>query len=409
MTTASVADAEDRAGPLVATTRYLDVETDVLAALPVNGFAWWHDDVGFVAGGSVRRVPASQVRETLAGIPANDEIRAPGTGPIAVGALPFDPADNSVTNEMVVPAVVLGQGRDGRVWVTHVQPGSLSAPYDLEPSCSLDRATPDHFEVGAVVTRNEWADAVDRALREIAAGVLRKVVLARQVVVRADAPFSVTGVTARLRRENPRCYVFAMDGLVGASPELLVERRGEAVRSRPMAGTVSLDHEDALQWLAGSYKNQCEHAIVVDAVVERLASRCVDRPDVSKADVAPFAGLAHFATTIEGRLCRPAPSALDLAIELHPTPAVGGEPTALALDLISRLERRGRGRYGGPVGWVDANGDGEFAVALRCAQVDGSQAVLHAGAGIVAGSTWEAEWEETQAKLEPMLRALIRS
>ena len=399
---------EEHLPPLVATTRYLDLETDVLAALPADGFAWWHDGLGFVAGGSVARVPTSQVSEALAGIRADDEVRASGTGPIAVGALPFDPADTSAPGEMVIPAVVLGQGRDGRAWVTHVRSGPSDAAYDLAPGCSSDRDAPGHLDVSAAVSMNEWADAVETALKDIDAGELRKVVLARQVVVRADERFSVAEVAVRLRRENPRCYVFAANGLVGASPELLVERRGEVVRSRPMAGTVSLDHEDALLWLAASDKNRWEHAIVVKAVVECLTSRCAHRPSVSQADVASFSGLAHFATSVEGRLREPAPSALDLAMELHPTPAIAGEPVATALDLISRLEPRGRGRYGGPVGWVDAKGDGEFALALRCAQIDGSQAVLYAGAGIVAGSTSEAEWEETQAKLEPMLRALRR-
>jgi menaquinone-specific isochorismate synthase len=406
---APVSHDEEHRRPLVATTRYLDLETDVLASLPADGFAWWHDGVGFVASGSAGRVAASQVREALAGIRADDEVRAAGTGPIAVGALSFDQADTSAPDEMVIPAVVLGQGRDGRVWVTHVRSGPSDAAYDLAPDCSSDGGTPGHLDVSAAVSMNEWADAVETVLKEIAAGELRKVVLARQVVARADERFSVAEVTVRLRRENPRCYVFAANGLVGASPELLVERRGEVVRSRPMAGTVSLDHEDALRWLAASDKNRWEHEIVVKAVVERLTSRCAQRPRVSKTDVASFSGLAHFATTVEGRLREPAPSALDLAMELHPTPAVAGEPAATALDLISRLESRGRGRYGGPVGWVDAKGDGEFAVALRCAQFDGNRAVLYAGAGIVAGSNWEAEWEETQAKLEPMLRALRRS
>jgi len=399
---------EEHRRSLVATTRYLDLETDVLAALPADGFAWWHDGLGFVARGSAGRVPTSQVREALAGIRADDEVRASGTGPIAVGALPFDRADTSVPDELVIPAVVLGQGGDGRVWVTQVRSSPSDATYDLAPGCPCDGDTPGHLDVSSAVSMNEWADAVETALKDIDAGELSKVVLARQVVVRADERFSVAEVVVRLRRENPRCYVFAANGLVGASPELLVERRGEVVRSRPMAGTVSLDNDDALRWLAASDKNRWEHAIVVEAVVERLTSRCAHPPSVSTADVASFSGLAHFATSVEGRLREPAPSALDLAMELHPTPAVAGEPAATALDLISRLEPRGRGRYGGPVGWVDAKGDGEFAVALRCAQIGGSQAVLYAGAGIVAGSTWEAEWEETQAKLEPMLRALRR-
>ncbi|MGA2037406.1 MAG: isochorismate synthase, partial [Acidimicrobiales bacterium] len=340
---------------------------------------------------------------------ADDEVQTPGTGPVAVGALPFDPAaDPSTPAEMVIPAAVLGRGRDGRTWVTRIHADPWTVSCDLERRRSHHGEPPEPFDVRAVVSRSEWARAVATALEGIAEGKLKKVVLARQVIVSADAEFSIATVVARLRRENPHCYVFAVDGLVGASPELLVERRGELVRSRPMAGTVPLGDEGALQWLATSRKDQWEHTLVVDAVVERLALRCLDRPRVSRADVAAFAELAHFVTSVEGRLVPPPPSALDLALELHPTPAVAGEPTASALELISRLEPRRRGRYGGPVGWVDAHGDGEFAVALRCAQVHANQAVLYAGAGIVAGSTSEAEWQETEVKLEPMLRALAR-
>ncbi|MGD0254845.1 MAG: isochorismate synthase [Acidimicrobiales bacterium] len=413
------AAAPARQRQLTARTRHVDRDVDVLATLPAKGFAWWHDGWGFVADGVLGRVPASRVDEALSDIAVDDEVQAPGTGPIAVGAMPFDPAaDPSTTAEMVIPAVVMGQGDDGRTWVTHIDADPRVSPCDLERPHSRDGEAPERFDVSAVMSRSEWACVVATALEGIAEGRLKKVVLARQVIVSANADFSLADVVSYLCRENPRCYVFAIDGLVGASPELLVQRRGDAVLSRPMAGTVTLsddgadhdgtDHDDVLQWLASSRKNRWEHRLVVDAVVERLVSRCLDRPRVSRPDVEVFSDLAHIVTNVEGNLAPPAPSALGLALELHPTPAVAGEPTEPALELISRLEPRRRGRYGGPVGWVDARGDGEFAVALRCAQVHANRAVLYAGAGIVAGSTWETEWQETQAKLEPMLKALTR-
>jgi menaquinone-specific isochorismate synthase len=413
----AVAPARQR--QLTARTRHADRDVDLLATLPAKGFAWCHGGQGFVAGGIAMRVPASRVDDALADIAVDDEVQVPGTGPIAVGAMPFDPsADPSTTNEMVIPTVVMGRGDDGRSWVTHIDANPCVPPCDPELSRSCHGKEPEHFDLRSAMSKSDWASLVATALEDIAEGRLEKVVLARQVVVSADADFSVTAVVSRLRSENPRCYVFAMDGLVGASPELLVQRRGDAVLSRPMAGTVTLgdgaadhgaaDHGAALQWLAASRKDRWEHKLVVDAVVERLASLCLDRPRISTADVEVFSGLAHIATSVEGDLASPAPSALGLALELHPTPAVAGEPTGLALELISRLEPCRRGRYGGPVGWVDARGDGEFAVALRCAQVHANRAVLYAGAGIVAGSTWESEWQETQAKLEPMLKALTR-
>jgi len=160
--------------------------------------------------------------------------------------------------------------------------------------------------------------------------------------------------------------------------------------------------------LRASTKDANEHRIVVQAIVEALGPWCehLDAPDTPEVDT--FADVAHLATPVYGTLRDPAPDALTLVRALHPTPAVGGTPTAAALDVISRLEAEPRGAYAGPVGWIDARGDGEWAVALRGAAVDGHRARLHAGAGIVAGSDPEAEWVETQAKLEPMLRALVR-
>jgi len=256
------------------------------------------------------------------------------------------------------------------------------------------------------MSEDQWACAVGEALEHIKAGQLDKVVLARQVTVTADTELLAGDIVQRLVSAHPSCYVFCTDGFVGASPELLVERRGDMVRSRPMAGTVPRNDEAALEWLEASAKDGREHALVVDAVVTRLTRLCDQPPHVSDPHSEPFAGLAHIVTNVVGRLSSPVPSALDLALELHPTPAVAGTPVGTALELISALEMWPRGRYAGPVGWVDACGDGEFAVALRCAEVHAKRAVLYTGAGIVAGSTWEDEWRETESKLAPMLRAL---
>jgi isochorismate synthase len=203
--------------------------------------------------------------------------------------------------------------------------------------------------------------------------------------------------------------VYAAGDLVGASPELLVRRTGTVAESRPMAGTVASDAgEAAVAALAESVKDANEHQFVVDAIVDALQGRCRELDVAAVPEVARFSSVAHLVTPIRAVLADPAPTALELARLLHPTPAVGGTPRAAALDLITRLERRDRGRYAGPVGWVDAAGDGEWAVALRGGEVHGRTAVLRAGAGIVAGSDPASEWAETEAKLEPMLRALVR-
>ena len=172
-------------------------------------------------------------------------------------------------------------------------------------------------------------------------------------------------------------------------------------------GTLVLGDESA-DTLRRSGKDAREHRVVVDAIVDALRPHCTTLDVADRPEVDTFAEVAHLATPLYGALRAPAPDALALARLLHPTPAVAGTPTDAALALIAALETSGRGCYAGPVGWVDARGDGEWAVALRGAALDGVHAVLHAGAGIVAGSNADAEWVETQAKLEPMLRALVR-
>ena len=258
--------------------------------------------------------------------------------------------------------------------------------------------------------RAEWTDSVRRILTAINTGDVRKVVLARQLVVESGVPFDRRCVLDRLRRSHPSCFTYAAGSFVGASPELLVRRRGDEVASCPMAGTVrrgvTSDEDDALTTgLRRSIKEAEEHRLLVDAVVAALAPVCVGPPEAGEPDVVRFPTVSHLATRVRGVLRRPAPSALALAGLLHPTPAVGGLPRAAALATIADLEGFDRGLYAGPVGWVDAAGDGEWAVALRGAQLDGPRARLVAGAGIVAGSDPEAEWAETEAKLRPMLAA----
>jgi menaquinone-specific isochorismate synthase len=257
------------------------------------------------------------------------------------------------------------------------------------------------------MTRDEWATAVLAALDEIARGELEKVVLARRVDVEADRPFDSRDVLARLRADQPECYLYAVDGMVGASPELLVRRGGTRVESRPMAGTaIGLD-DASLHDLRTSAKDAREHRPVVAAIVEALSPWCERLLVASEPEIARFASVAHLVTPLRGTLRTPAPDAVTIALALHPTPAVGGMPREVALAAIHRLEPCDRDRYAGPVGWVDARGDGEWVVALRGAAIDGPRATLHAGAGIVAGSVPDDEWRETEAKLEPMLRALM--
>jgi menaquinone-specific isochorismate synthase len=383
---------------LHATTRFAD-DADPLRALGADGCAWWHDGAGFTTSGVVARVPVGDVDAVLAAATVDDEVGMPGTGAIAVGVLPFVAG---TADRWDVPARVTGRTAAGRTWVTTIGP----AP-GLAPVVGHD---PGEFRVTRVQDRAAWRSMVERTLEEIAAGTVEKVVLARAVTVDADAPFDRAAILRRLRTNEPGCFVFASGSLLGASPELLVRRHGRAVMARPMAGTVPATDAAALAELAGSPKLAHEHRLVIEAMAQTLARGCGRVPAVSGPRPVPIGELAHLVTDLRVDLDdeRDPPSALALARLLHPTPAVGGTPTAAAVRLIADLEPVARGAYAGAVGWVDGRGDGELAVALRSAQVAGSHALLHAGAGIVTGSDPDLEWAETEVKLLPMLRALVR-
>jgi menaquinone-specific isochorismate synthase len=384
---------------LQAHTRRIDPPPDLLEHLGDGGFAWVGEGVRFVTAGATARLEAAEAASFLAAIDhhVDDEVRrAPATGPLAVGALGFT-GDAPV----VVPARVVGVDAGGSAWATTIEHGLGLHATDTTP--------PRVYRVEAASSREEWAAAVDEVLRAIAAGRLQKTVLAREVGVEADAPFDVRDVLSQLARTQPGCIVFADAGFVGATPELLVRRTGVHVTCRPMAGTIARGAEGdrGARALLGSAKDGAEHAVAATAVAEELARWCTDVV-VTPPAAAGFADVTHLVTDVQGTVRDATTTALDLARALHPTPAIAGTPTDAALAAIARLEPTSRGKYAGPVGWVGANGDGEFALALRCAQLDGNRARLHAGAGIVAGSDAADEWEETSAKFEPMLRALVR-
>jgi menaquinone-specific isochorismate synthase len=244
-------------------------------------------------------------------------------------------------------------------------------------------------------------------------GRLDKVVLARELIVEADDDIDPLVVLERLRAGYPGAMVYAVDGFVGATPELLVSRHGDLVRSHPHAGTTrrtgdpTTDARLAAALLA-SVKDRAEHRIAIDAVLDTLLPFCSYVDSEPEPSIVTLANVQHLATLVEGRLSSPPASVLALVAALHPTPAVCGSPTDEALVLIDELEGFDRGRYAGAVGWVDARGDGRFGVAIRCAEIDGRRARLFAGNGIVADSDPQVELAETRAKLQAMLGAIVR-
>ena len=383
---------------LVARTRAIDPPAQLLDHLGTDGFAWLNDEAGMVTAGVAARVTADDASAVLAAVAGDDEVGLPGTGALAAGALPFGSA---ARGSLVIPARVVGIAPDGTAWRTEI------APVDESPSPS--GATPTRFDVRSRQSREEWGRAIDAVLTEIDAGRLQKAVLAREVIIDADVGFDARVLLTRLAAAPSGCFVYGSLSepvqLIGASPELLVLRTGRQLWSQPLAGTAP--RERAAELLA-SAKDDREHRYVVESVVDTLRPACEELRAAPTPEAVTFPSVVHLATEVTGRLREPAPSALDLALALHPTPAVGGAPRAAALALIDRLEGFDRRCYAGPVGWVDARGDGEWAVALRGAELEGTRARLVAGVGIVAGSDPDAEWAETEVKFEPMLRTLVR-
>ncbi|MBK9181256.1 MAG: isochorismate synthase [Acidimicrobiales bacterium] len=394
---------------LVAVTRRLDRDVDLLAVAGEHGPLLEQEGMGLAGQGEVARLSLAGVTEALAALPTDDEVRVPGTGPVAFAAIPFDPRSPA---EAVVPRVVVGRSPEGTRWVTTIgpaggEPPTLGAVDDVAPP------EPSAFRVAAGRPPAEWCRAVATARDRIRAGSLDKVVLAREVLVDADRPFARAAVLGRLRRTFPSCLTYAVGGFVGASPELLVARAGDVVRSHPLAGTAprSGDPTTDARLAAGllaSVKDGLEHRITIDAVLDALLPFCSFVDAEAEPSVVAVANVQHLGTLVEGRLSHPLSSALELVAALHPTPAVGGHPRPEALALIAELEGVDRGRFAGAVGWVDGAGNGRFAVAIRCAELEGTRARLFAGVGVVADSDPDAELAETRAKLQAMLPALVR-
>lgn len=244
----------------------------------------------------------------------------------------------------------------------------------------------------------EWRVGFEKAMLEIETGRVEKVVLARQVLVESDGPIEPSTIVSRLANANPGCYVFSVGGLVGASPELLVSLRRGRVSTLALAGTAT-DPEEL-----GSAKISEEHRHVSASVTSALEPHMTGI-DLTEQVIVPHGNMSHVGTRIAGPAV-PGTTVADILADLHPTAAVAGYPSSAALDLIREVEPASRGRYAGPVGWMDSEGDGVFAIALRCGQIDGKRITLYSGGGLVAGSEESAELHETELKLAPMMEAL---
>ena len=435
-------------GRLLARTVAVPDPQDLLGRLPQpDVLAWVHHGAGLAGWGEAVRVtlPAGEdrftagekwLRSVFDATDVDDQVRVRGSGPIAFGSFTFDASSDG--SALIVPRTVLGRDGRGHAWLTQCWPGGDDPPQTppdpggthpprppLGPQGGRPLGSLGGRPLGSLggrgvlrwrdgsLTGPAWEGAVADAVAAIRTGGLRKVVLARDVFATAAEPIDTRVVLRRLADRYPDCFTFACDGLVGATPELLVRRDGRQVSALVLGGTAPRSGDPARDEALGaallaSAKNAEEHAYAVASIRDGLGPLCDTLEVDPRPSLVRLPNLQHLGSQIRGTLTGNGTpkSVLALAAAVHPPAAVCGTPTAAALELIRELEHMDRERYAGPVGWVDAEGNGEWGIALRCAQLSARTARLFAGCGIVAGSDPAAELAETLVKLQPMRDAL---
>ena len=396
-----------------------DPGENFLDQVPVPAMvAWVRRTAGLAGWGEAARValPAGADRFTAAEkwlgevtdrAIIDDGVRRRGSGLVAFGTFTFDDAsDGSV---LIVPRVILGRDGTGNAWLTTITPAGERpwTPGPFEPPVPPGDL---RWHDGSL-SAPEWEQAVGEAVHRITHSAdLHKVVLARDLHASADIPIDPRVLLRWLAARYPGCFTFACDGLVGATPELLIRKAGWEVSSLVLAGTVprgATPAEDSAlaRGLLGSAKENEEHEYAAASLRDTLSPLCTAMYVAPRPELIRLPNVQHLGTWVHGTLTTER-SALALVAAVHPTAAVGGTPTDAAVEVIRELESMDRERYAGPVGWVDAVGNGEWGIALRSAQLSGRTARLFAGCGIVAGSEPAAELAETLVKLQPMRGAL---
>ncbi|CAN5567360.1 chorismate-binding protein [soil metagenome] len=420
MTSAAVSDAASV--PLVARSVEIGDPGPLIDLLPQSDpVAWLRHGEGVIGWGVAARISTSGADRfadaqrwwdrIVEHAVVRDEVRLPGSGLTAFGTFGFDD-ETSAESVLVVPQVLVGARSDRgrrRTWVTVVGLDGIPSTPVLTPADVAPSPQELRFSDGSL-TGAEWMSAVRRAVGRIESGELEKVVLARDLLAQAAGPVDARWPLRRLARAYPGCWTYHVDGLVGATPEVLVRRERGLVSSRVLAGTIRRtgddQHDLALAAaLARSSKDLEEHEYAVRSVADGLAPHCSTVFVPETPFVLHLPNVMHLATDVTGVLTDNT-GALALATSLHPSAAVGGTPSAGALRAIADLEQMDRDRYAAPVGWMSADGDGEWGIALRCGRITGDRVRLFAGCGIVADSQAEAELAEAQAKFVPMRDAL---
>ncbi len=400
-------------------SRPLTTPLDLNAVCRGDGHLFVRDGIGVAGRGVALTCDQNTVEKILEQVKAVDDQTDALRSAVAFGIKPFSRDELA---RFLVPEVVVHKREDG-TQVTSligldpqlVTEARLSAVVADMASTRPNPPSVNSFTVQPLTSVDTYLSAVIAARDAVRRGEIDKAVIARDIQVQSTQPLDVYSILLRLRASFGSSYRFLVGGLLGASPELLVERHGRTIRSHPLAGTAprtgdgETDARLAAE-LVASVKNQIEHRVVIDMVHDTLLPHCsyLDwEPDPS---IVAVANVQHLGTALEGALVEPPLTALALVDMLCPTPALGGHPTREAMELIKNVEGMDRGNYGGAVGWIDGNGDGTWAVAIRCAELspDRTRARLFAGGGIVADSEPHSELAETQAKFQAMLSAIVR-
>ncbi len=391
-----------------------------------EGLVAFGETARFTTTGPARFDAAQQWwKQELDRIEIVNELGWPGTGPVAFGSFAFSKT-SSHESRLIVPEILVGS-RNGHSWITYItaDPGadltaeaaeSMLEEYLAAPAPERVGHPEDRLEPG-VLSEEEYMRAVRLGVERIHGGTLSKLVLARDVVACLGSPVAAGQVLRELAVRYQDCWTYAVDGLIGSTPEMLIKVEDHTAQARVLAGTLDrageplADPEYAQRVLAGSEKQLHEHQIAIDSLTGQLEPFTHSMTSHSEPFVLKLPNVWHLASDVCAELAPDedgqVPTSLALVGALHPTAAVCGTPTTVAGSLIRELEHLERGPYAGPVGWIDANGNGEWGIALRGGVIESETRVrLYAGCGIVEGSQPEAELAETWSKLRPMMEAL---
>ena len=370
-----------------------------------DGYLFARNNFGVAGRGVAMRGDSRTIQQALKTLNHKNSTDIANAGPVAIGCIPFD---STSPHDFVIPSVVVGCSNSGEQWITIIDDASFNLSAQMGQQDSVAE-----FDITPGVSIEHYLEAVRLTRDAVSNGEFQKAVIARDLIITSNKEFDIYSILLRLRDRYRSSYRYMFEGFLGASPELLVSIDGDTVSSHPLAGTTSRTGDPKVddllaQELINSTKNQLEHRIVIDMVHDTLLPWCSYLDWQPEPSIVEIANVAHLGTEISGRLSEPRPTVLELAYALSPTPALGGHPREIALQHIKRVEGFDRGRYGGAVGYFNAGGDGCFAVAIRCAEINNSDRTAHlfAGGGIVGNSDPLNELAETEAKFQAMLIAI---